>query len=309
MIKPLVSVVIPTYNRDKYINETIESVLAQTYPNIEIIVIDDGSTDNTKEVVAQYVPKIQYVWQKNSERGASRNHGLRLAKGEFISFLDSDDLWLPDKIEEDINFFRKNPSVGLVYTDALQVDAKGNYLKLLKPQKYNGKVTEKLLEDNFVPMATHLIRTELAKNIGGFREERQLSGSEDWEFWVRLSTVTDFAYLPRATTKIRTHEANTMSNPSGMERSMNYAIDIMAQSNYLTSEQKKLLNKSRAYVLLINAINYCSSQETKKVVSSLKKAFVYNPKILLDARFGYTILRLLSGNKISKLRQTLNSSK
>lgn len=305
----LISVIIPSYNRADYIAETIESVLAQTYNPIEIIVIDDGSTDNTREIVAAYEPRVKYVWQENAERATARNHGLRLAKGEFISFLDSDDLWLPNKIEEGINFFEKNPSVGFVYTDALQIDAEGNYLKLLKAKGFNGKVTEELLKDNFIPMATHLIRTQLAKNINGFREERQLSGSEDWEFWVRLSTVTDFAYLPVATTKIRTHEANTMSDASGMERSMNYAIDIMAQSNYLTSKQKKLLNKSRAYVLLVNAINHCSPQETKKVLSSLKNAFIYNPQILFDARFVYTILRLLTGNKISKFKQSLSSSK
>ncbi len=307
--QPLVSVIIPSYNRAEYIAETIESVLAQTYKNIETIVIDDGSTDDTKAVVARYLPKIKYVWQENSERGASRNHGLRLAKGEFIAFLDSDDLWLPNKIEEDIKFFERNSSVGIVYTDYLQIDAEGNQLKLLKLHDYVERRTEALLEGNFILIGAHLIRTQLVRDIGGFREERQLSGSEDWEMWVRFSTTTNFAHLPKATTKIRTHEANTMSNASGMERSMNYALELMQSSSYLSGEQKKLLNKTKAIISLITAINYCSTKENKKVFSSLKDSLKHNPKIIFDPRFSYTLLKVLSRNRISQVKESLKSFK
>lgn len=290
---PLVTVVIPSYNRAQYIGETIESVFAQTYYNIEIIVIDDGSTDNTEEAVAKYVPRVRYVKQENAERGASRNHGLRLANGEFIVFLDSDDLLLPDKIEEDLILFKENPSIGLVYTDILIIDAEGNPIKQIKRPGYAGKITEKLLEDNFISIGAHLIRTQLVRDIGGFREERQLSGSEDWEMWVRLSTITEFAYLSRATAKIRTHLANTMNNAEGMSRSMNYALDLVSKSKYLNTKQKLLLGKTKAYMSLINAINYCSSNEKEKTLFFLKEAFVNNPKITFDYRFSYTILRLV----------------
>jgi glycosyltransferase involved in cell wall biosynthesis len=296
-MNPLVSVVIPTYNRAQYIAETIESVLAQTYPNLEIIVIDDGSTDNTEEVVSKFIPKIQYIKQKNSERGASRNHGLRLAKGEYISFLDSDDLWLPDKINEELNFFLKNLSVGVVYSDAIQIAAEGNPLKFLKRKTFSGKVTEKLLENNFVSMGAHLIRTDAIRKIDGFREERELSGSEDWEMWIRLSTITDFAHLHKTTSKIRTHPANTMNNADGMNRSMSYALKIMSESDYLTADQKKLLSKTKAFISLINAINYCSERDSKNVISSLKTSFINNPRIIFDLRFGYTIWRLIKGNQ------------
>ena len=286
------SVIIPTYNRAKYIAETIESVLSQTYTNLEIIVIDDGSTDNTKEVVSKYVPRIQYVWKENSERGASRNYGLQLAKGEFISFLDSDDLWLPNKIEEDLNVFEKYPSASVVYSDVILIDSAGKYLKPLKRKSYSGRVTERLLQGNFIIMAAHLVRTELVRKFGGFIEERELSGSEDWEMWVRLSTITDFIYLPKVTAKYRSHAANTMSNAEGMSRSMNYALKIMSESNYLTKTQKKDLPKTQSHILLINAINYCSSKKSKKVISSLIDSFKYNPKIIADPRFAYTIFRL-----------------
>lgn len=296
----LVSVVIPSYNRANYIGATIESVLGQTYRNIEIIVIDDGSTDNTEDVVSKYLPKVKYIKQKNSERGASRNHGLRLAKGEFISFLDSDDLWLPNKIETDLEFFSNNSSIGVIYTDAVQIDAQSYEIKLLKAERVKGKITERLLANNFVLMATHLIRTQLIRNIGGFLEERELSGSEDWEMWVRLSTITEFAYLPKVTAKIRTHSANTMSDADGMNRSMSYALKIMTESDYLTDKQKQLLSKTRAYISLINAINYCTARKKKNVISSLKRAFTNDPKIIFDSRFGYTIWRLIYGSRYSK---------
>lgn len=292
-MKELVTVVIPTYNRAKYIEETIKSVIGQKYPNIEIIVIDDGSTDNTEQVVSKYRSQLTYIHQENSERGASRNHGLRLAKGKFIAFLDSDDLWLPDKISQELEMLQNNPAAGVVYSDALSIDANGRQLKTIKRKTYSGRVTEKLLENNFISMSAHLAKTDFIRKISGFVEDRNLSGSEDWEMWVRLSTITEFIYLPKTTTKIRTHSENTMSDAKAMNRSMTYALKIMKESNYLTEDQKKILPKTKAYISLINAINHCSAREKQGVFLSLKNAFVNNPKIILDPRFGYTIWRLL----------------
>ena len=304
MAEPLVSVVIPSYNRSQYIAETIESVLTQTYRNIEVIVIDDGSTDNTSEVVDRYLPRIKYVRQNNSERGASRNHGLRLANGDFISFLDSDDLWLPEKLAKDIEIFDKSPKAGIVYSDVVLIDASGKLIKLVKRHGYSGRVTEQLLVDNFVSIGAHLIRTTVVRDIGGFREERKLSGSEDWEMWVRLSKVTDFAYHPNATTKIRTHDANTMGDVSAMKRSMNEAIAVMEASDYLNYDQKKLITRSKAMVELVNAINYCTARNKKQALYSLHSSLKLDPRIVADLRFGYTILRLIFGNKITTSTRT-----
>jgi glycosyltransferase involved in cell wall biosynthesis len=296
---PLVSVIIPTYNRAKYIAETIESVLAQTYPNIEVIVIDDGSTDNTREVIVKYAPAVQYMWQENAERGASRNQGLRLATGEFIAFLDSDDLWLSGKLERDVEFLLANPDVGLVYTDIIQIDANGNDKGLRKLGGCSGNVTQKLLRSNFVFMAGHLARTSLIREIGGFREERELSGSEDWEMWVRLSTITQFAYLPDATGKTRTHEENTMSSPHRMLESMAHALEVVRNADYLTPKQKRSLKLVEAKMALVNAINYCSRHENRRVFSFLKQALGTSPLIVFDPRFAYTIFRSLN-NRLKK---------
>lgn len=293
---PLVSVVIPTYNRSDYIAETIESVLQQTYPNIEIIVIDDGSTDDTASVVGKYALKIRYVWQENAERGASRNHGLRLAQGDFISFLDSDDLWSSGKVQEGVDFLKANPDVGLLCADALQIDGGGRHLRVLRAHGSSGRVTEKLLRNNFVIMATHLARTSLVREICGFREERELSGSEDWEMWVRMSLSTNFAYVPTALAKIRTHLDNTMTNPAAMRRSMARAAELFRQSEPLASTYKKSLKRMDANIALVNAINYCSQRDRRESIAQLRHAFSADPAIILDPRFAYTVLRLLKSS-------------
>jgi GT2 family glycosyltransferase len=290
--EPLVSVVIPSYNRADYIAETIESVLQQTYEPIEIIVIDDGSKDNTREVVERFAPKVRYVWQENAERGASRNHGLRLAEGEFIAFLDSDDVWLPAKTEMGVEFLLKRPEIGLLCTDAIQIDEHGEGERVLRARGCSGRVTDELLSENFVIMPTHLARTSVVREIGGFREERELSGSEDWEMWVRLSLVADVAYVPQVTAKYRIHSANTMSSAAGMRRSMATAAEMMRTSDAL-SGRRRSLDSMDSNIALVNAINACSDADRSESIRFLRQAFAKKPSIIFDPRFGYTILRLL----------------
>lgn len=287
------SAVIPTYNRAQYIPETIESVLGQTYENIEILVIDDGSTDDTASVVRHFGSRVRYVWQKNGERGVARNHGLRLANGEFISFLDSDDLWVPRKVEAGVDFLRSNRNVGLVYGDAMVIDAEGRGTRIIRARGPSGQVTGKLLEDNFVIMPTHLARTSLLREIGGFRGQREIAGSEDWEAWVRLSLITDFAYIPEVMAKYRMHAANSMNDAVAMRRSMCSALELLSASADLTFHYEKSLRRAHANIALTNAINYCSIKELKQSMAFLRDAVSADPWIILDPRYGYTIARLL----------------
>ena len=124
----LVSVVIPSYNYGHFIEDTIRSILAQTYISYEIIVVDDGSTDNTQEILKPYLEKINYVYQNNQGLSAARNHGTSLAKGEFVLFLDADDFLLPHMLEEQIAAFQQNPDLGLVICGWHIVDKTGKIL-------------------------------------------------------------------------------------------------------------------------------------------------------------------------------------
>lgn len=290
---PFVSVVIPSYNRADLIAETLESVLQQTYRDLEIIVIDDGSTDGTRRVVEPFVrDNVRYVWQENAERAASRNHGLRLASGEFIAFLDSDDLWLPFKVARHVEILRANSRIGLVYSDFMQIEGDGTEVRSRRAGGRSGRVTGALLRRNFIPFSTHLARTALVREIGGFCEDRQLSGAEDWEMCVRLSLRTEFAYDPVVTTKIRTHSGNTMTNAAAMARSMKRALELFQGSDELRAYRTSF-GMMAANVALVNAINRATGRQPALAMGDLRTAMRNDPRILFDLRFGYTVARLL----------------
>src|SRR3989338_3266861 len=122
---PLLSVIIPTFNRAFYILTVLESVLKQTYRNMEVLVVDDGSKDSTKEVLAPYLHKIQYIYQDNRGNAAARNAGLKQAKGKYVAFLDSDDYWAQEKCEKQVAFLEKHPDCAFVYCGAYLINADG----------------------------------------------------------------------------------------------------------------------------------------------------------------------------------------
>ena len=297
----LVSVIIPTYNRADYIGEAIESVLAQTYSPLEIIVIDDGSTDNTSEIVARYAPRVRYIRQENAERGAARNHGLRLANGEFIAFIDSDDVWLPHKIEKDIEVFSKNPKAGLVYSDIQIIESSGKLRRILKSAGYSGTVTEQILKRNFVSVGAHLIKTHIIRDADGFREERKLSCSEDYETWVRLSTKTEFAYADAANVQIRVHPNNSVGNVDRTWNAAMYACDLFEEAGYLTPKQKKIIPETRSFMTLLCAVSCASTGDRTRALSLARQAFRYNRKIIFDPLFVYSLFKIAGGSAVSNV--------
>ncbi|HCA58980.1 MAG TPA: hypothetical protein DEP46_13490, partial [Blastocatellia bacterium] len=127
-MKPLVSAIIPNYNYARYVGEAVESALGQTYPNIEVIVVDDGSTDNSLEVLEQYRDRIKIIAQKNSGVCVARNRGVAESEGEYIAFLDADDVWLPEKIEKQVEKFASGKDLGLVHVGVIDIDASGDEL-------------------------------------------------------------------------------------------------------------------------------------------------------------------------------------
>lgn len=188
----MVSVIIPTYNRGQYVAETIEGVLGQTYRDTEIIVVDDGSEDNTAEVVKRFGERVRYVRQQNSERAVSRNNGLRLSRGEFVTFPDADDCWLPEALSEMLDMMRRVPAAGLVAVGCAIVNSDRRVMGTFHPGgNVDGVVTNafhQLLHSNIIgsPSAV-LLRRSVLDRSGPFDEERRLIGVEDWELWARLS--------------------------------------------------------------------------------------------------------------------------
>src|SRR3990172_13226391 len=144
-MNPKISVIIPTYNRAAYLAEALNSVISQTYKDFELIVVDDGSTDNTEEAVRRFTVDIKYIYQKNQGVSAARNRGISESGGEFLSFLDSDDLWEKRKLEKQIDFFEKNKCAKVCYTDEIWIRKGKRVNPMKKHNKYSGDVFEKSL--------------------------------------------------------------------------------------------------------------------------------------------------------------------
>jgi glycosyltransferase involved in cell wall biosynthesis len=219
-MEPLVSVIIPTYNRADYLKLVLKSVLEQTYKNIEVIVADDGSTDNTAEVVADFNdPRIKYFYQRNTGLpAATRNLGLREVSGEYIAFLDSDDLWLPKKLEIQVEYLRNHPEYYLVYSNAWIIDETGARKGLIANLELfkEGEIFNNLVKYNFIPQLTVLMKRKVFEEIGFFNEDPALRAVEDYEYWLRVALRHKIGFVKEPLAMYRAHSG-------GMSRAANLA--------------------------------------------------------------------------------------
>lgn len=196
---PIVSVVIPTYNRAEYLPRAVDSVLEQTITDLEVIIVDGASTDDTESVVKEYSdPRIRYIrHEENRGASAGRNTGIKAAEGAFVAFLDDDDEWQPRKLKEQLNAYEQaNESVGVVYTGIKNVDAEGR-TNAIKTPEIEGDVTKELLLHNYIgSFSALLVDSETIERTGLLNE--QFPSWEDWEYYVRLSKTCQFASVPEA---------------------------------------------------------------------------------------------------------------
>lgn len=192
---PLVSVVIPTFNRANIVTNAIESVLNQTYKNTEIIIVDDGSTDNTRELLLTYKDKIRYVNKTNGGASSARNLGIKQARGEYIAFLDSDDIWLPTKIEKQINVIKENNDMGIVITEIEFIGEAGrrNYSRFRRILPYDGFMFEHFLKNPQITCSCILIRKNILDKVGVFDES--LNTGEDIDLMLRILSIFKIAVI------------------------------------------------------------------------------------------------------------------
>ncbi len=211
MRNPLVSIVIPAYNAAAYVREAVDSALAQTYAEKEVIVVDDGSTDGTAEVLASYrdAGAIVYVRQENKGLSAARNTGIRAAKGEFIALLDADDIFLPDKIGRQVAYLLAHPECGVCYCDIYHFyEEEPEKMRKLDYRYYSGdEVFPNLLRMNFINPLSVVLRKSEIDRVGVFNESYRRS--EDWEYWMRLVRHgVRFEHLPEILAKYRMRKAS-----------------------------------------------------------------------------------------------------
>ncbi|OHB57268.1 MAG: hypothetical protein A2173_02835 [Planctomycetes bacterium RBG_13_44_8b] len=218
---PNISVCIPTYNREFLLKETLASVFAQTYKDFEVVIVDDGSTDGTRKMLEDGGYNVRYFWQENAGDAAARNKLIELAKGKYISFLDSDDLLYPDALEKMTKAMPEGAEDVVVYGPYAAIDEKGNILYRRKKKLYSGKITRYLFENILIHSCGSLFPSKLLVQAGGF--DTSLPVCSDYDLWLRLSLKYDFIGLQEPVFKRRRHSGN-ISQVSFVNRNTEYKV-------------------------------------------------------------------------------------
>lgn len=300
---PRVSVVISTFNRATLLPATLDSVLAQTMADFELIVVDDGSTDETARVVERYGTRVRYVFQENRERGAARNHGLRLASGEFVALLDSDDLWTPRKLEAEVDYADRRPDVGLVYSSAAHIDEGGRVVRRVRTPAYEGDVLRHIVRRNFIPFGANIVRRSLLLACGGFNEDRRLAGSEDWELWTRLAAQTRFGRVADVGLLYRQHAGASVTNVPSMRRSMRRAFFLMYANPDLVPRITRYREHTLAHIdLVAGSLSYAANRpaEARRL---LYRAAKRTWRVVPSRHFLGLALRLAAGRRLTRAGQ------
>ncbi len=299
----MISVIIPTYNRAEYLKQAIDSVLAQTFKAFEIIVVDDASTDNTKDIISAYGDRVRYVYQDNKERAAARNRGIAAAEGKFVAFLDSDDIWMPAHLSECYKTITKNKRSGFVYSGSYSADEKGRVLSRMKAVPLKGDALYYMMSEfssGGCNASSCLIKKELFDTAGYFNEDRELSGSEDWEMWVRAASAAEVFFTGRYTVKIRNHDNQTSVNTERMARSMTKAMETVYENKELLPRIAKLKKRAYSSVYVIISINYYAAGDMRSARGYLRKAVVLYPLcVILNKYVIFTLIRSFMGKKVS----------
>lgn len=214
-----VSVIIPCYNHAHYLSYAIRSILDQTFTDWEAIIVDDGSTDSTSEVVATFTDsRIRYIYQENQGLSAARNTGIRTAMGKYLAFLDADDEWEPSFLERCVSVLETDPGVGGVYARNYFIDLEGQKLprlggKVVRPERFRAR----LLESGFFPAHAMVVRAAVLQEVGLF--DRELTSLEDWDLWLRASARYLFKGIDEPLVRYRVYPGSMSTNASRMHAS------------------------------------------------------------------------------------------
>ncbi|MBE9068951.1 glycosyltransferase [Leptolyngbya cf. ectocarpi LEGE 11479] len=284
---PLITVVIPAYNCQTTIRNTLRSVFEQTYSTLEIIVVDDGSTDDTLDILKTLDDdRLTVLTQPNAGVSASRNRGLRHASGEFVALLDSDDLWLPDKLADQLEALQSESQAAVAYSWTDYIDQTGEFVRKGYYCNFQGKVHQQLLLGSFLESGSNpLIRHSALEAVGGFDES--LRTCEDWDLWIRLSLHYPFVVVPKVHVKYRiaTHSKSFLldRHEAGGLAVIDKAFSQTLDSSQLT--RSRALSNFYKYLLfkLLDAPKTPQLQESYKSQRALRYlglSIYYHPQLL-----------------------------
>lgn len=299
---PTVSVIIPTYNRAHLVVRAIRSVLNQSFQDFEIIVVDDGSTDNTEEVINNFNDsRIRYIrHEKNRGVSAARNTGILAARGEYIAFLDSDDEWLPQKLEKQVKAFKTlEEKVGLIYTGICFVDPSGRPLGERR-STFSGYVFHELLKRNIIGTASSvMLRRKCLISTGLFDEA--LPFREDYDLWIRIAKNFEIFAIPEVLTRHYIHKQPRLS--ANLEAKIKgHELFIAKFENYLNNNPKAL-----AWQLYRLAKLYMSKRELTTARNLLRQSFNKWPYPKVMLKWLFLSVTLMISNLTKNLKKQFKS--
>ncbi len=258
-----VSVIIPTYNASKYISYTLKSVLTQTFNNYEVVIVDDGSTDNTVEIISEFlkVDNRLKLYEINNTGLPSkvRNYGFSKAKGKYIAFLDSDDIWLPKKLEQQLNILNNSKLFGMVYSVAYKIGEtsffKDQYGLIPISFRAHSRFDE-LIKRNTICCSSVVIKTNIFEEMGGFDESSDLKAVEDYDLWLRISQKYSIKFINKLHVYYRVHDKGISSDKSIINKRNKFLFE---KRNIPYELNENIVNKKGYVVLIKNIIHFINT--------------------------------------------------
>lgn len=288
------SVVIPNFNQGEYVCDAIESVFAQSHRDYEIIVVDDGSTDNSKAIIEAFGSRVRYIWQHNQGLAGARNTGIRAARGDFISLLDADDQWLPEYLEKIVLLVKAYPQAAVFYCCAQCISASGELL----PQRVgfsnasmetNEKMRETFLWSNFIIPSTVTLRRSVVVEAGYF--DHRLRSCEDWDLWLRLLPENDFAQTDDVLVRYRVHNQSLSADVTNMHNAKKAVVEkhfgLDDGQHKAWSTDKKLAYAGLYRYFLLTSIQRRGDWQSGS--NYLRKCFAIDPSRSLDIDLFYEL--------------------
>ncbi len=289
------SIIIPTYNRADLLPKTLQSLLNQTYSHYEIIVVDDGSTDNTSEIMKEWISeKVIYFPKINEERAVARNTGARLAKGEYLNFFDSDDIAYPNHLQVAANFINEINNPEIFHLGHDYKTPEGDIIREVN-NFTSENLNEELIQGNILSCNGVFIKKEIALKHP-FNEDRQLSASEDWELWLRLAAIYPIKYNNTITSTIVNHEMrsvlviNKEKLIKRQEAFIKHLFDDKAAKEKYNSYKNLFISDCYTYISLHLAL---TKNYKKDVIIYIWKAFAKRPAVLSRKRFWASLKHLI----------------
>ena len=298
---PVISVIIPTYNAERTILETITSVQKQTFSDFELLLINDGSSDRTLELLQNISDeRLQIFSYENAGVSVARNRGIAHATGEVIAFLDADDLWTPDKLELQVAALQQHPQAGVAYSWTYIMDEKGKSFHVDESIFFEGDVYVNLLVRNFICSGSNsLIRRQAIESVGEF--DPTLTHGEDWEFYLRLAADWPFVVVPKAQILYRQTSGSASSKVEVMEKGVLRAVEKVFIAVPKELQYLKNQNLANFYQYLTGiCLTYVTDvNQLKQAGQKLQMAIRLYPKTLLDRTtqryvLKWLLMRLLS---------------